>query len=34
MLEIAEYYIDTKDDCLDDIGIKKIIYKKPLKKQN
>ena len=34
MLEIAEHYIDTKDDCLDDIGIKKIIYKKPLKKQN
>ena len=31
MLEIAEHYIDTKDDCLDDIGIKKVMYKKSIK---
>ena len=33
MLDLAEHYIDTKDDCLDDIGIKKIIYKKPIKNE-
>ena len=34
MLELAEHYIDSKDDCLDDIGIKKILFKKPLKDED
>ena len=31
MLELAEHYIDTKDDCLEDIGIKKVLFKKPIR---
>ena len=34
MLELAEHYIDTKNDCLDDIGVKKIIFKKPIENSN
>ena len=34
MLDLAEHYINSKDDCLDDIGIKKILFKKKSKNEN
>lgn len=31
MLVLAEHYINNMDDCLNDIGIKKILFQKKLK---
>ncbi len=28
MLELAEYYVNSSNDCLEDIGFKKIVFKK------